>query len=433
MSSPVLAQRPRADVARLLYAYIAAGARALRTTPTLQTGYPSSARKEMVARAAAQPLVEWRSGLEHELIHSLHSAADVTRAVVVDVGANNGRWSSLWVQHQQDAVASANSATAKHLDVIAIEPQPIFNESLSRLVAAASSVSGLSFNFIPAAAATRDGDANFIAFGKGMGSQSAGLLGRGRTQTIKSTSEFSQLETVPTIDLAKLMLSHFPADGSSLNLAKIDVEGFEYELLPWLLAQGALCRAHYLIIEWHLNSVVPPARLAALGLQLSFQTLLEHGCSTPPRIIFHDDYRPNNFGLAVPGLARVAMEHASWAGRSKGGVHISQSLNKFQNQDEDYFVRMKGERSKSPLCTARRPVCAGSSNTSCIYESMACDLEATKEAHRSAMMNKLPAVKAGLLKGTFGLTVSPSLAIAGCECVEYPDGPTYPSGARVPG
>ena len=135
------------------------------------------------------------------------------------------------------------------------------------------------------------------------------------------------------------------APGPTFGLLKLDVEGMEGELLPWLLSHGLLCRMRYIIIEWHLNRVLnrvpPPRRLAALGLRLSLHSLLEHGCATPPKAVCHDDFTANNFALPVPGLPRVAMEHASWAGRSRGGIDISQATTFYENADFAFFEQVR--------------------------------------------------------------------------------------------
>ena len=34
---------------------------------------------------------------------------------------------------------------------------------------------------------------------------------------------------------------------------KLDVESLEYELLPWLLTHGVLCRLRFVLVEWHLK------------------------------------------------------------------------------------------------------------------------------------------------------------------------------------
>ena len=71
-------------------------------------------------------------------------------------------------------------------------------------------------------------------------------------------------------------------------------------------------RLDFLLVEWHLNIAPIGSRLAALGLRLAFQSLLEQGCETPP-VCFHDEYGANNVAVPVPGLQNVAVEHTNWA------------------------------------------------------------------------------------------------------------------------
>ena len=48
---------------------------------------------------------------------------------------------------------------------------------------------------------------------------------------------------VPAIDLAALLRVQLPEDGRTLSYLKLDVEGAEFELLPWLLLQGCRLRS----------------------------------------------------------------------------------------------------------------------------------------------------------------------------------------------
>ena len=60
------------------------------------------------------------------------------------------------------------------------------------------------------------------------------------------------------------------------------VEGAEYELMPWLLLHGAICRLRYLHQEWHLSKAPIERRLAGLSMRVALHTLLEQGCAEPP-------------------------------------------------------------------------------------------------------------------------------------------------------
>ena len=73
-------------------------------------------------------------------------------------------------------------------------------------------------------------------------------------------------------------------------------------------AAGVLCRAHYLLFEWHLNSLPQSSRLSGLALRHSIAQVLSH-CPTPPRSVAHEEYPDENLGLPVDGLARLTLEH----------------------------------------------------------------------------------------------------------------------------
>ena len=91
------------------------------------------------------------------------------------------------------------------------------------------------------------------------------------------------------------------------------VEGAEYELMPWLLLHGAICRLRYLHQEWHLSKAPIERRLAGLSMRVALHTLLEQGCAEPPVAIFHDAATQNNVALAIPGLRELAAFNAAWA------------------------------------------------------------------------------------------------------------------------
>ncbi len=92
------------------------------------------------------------------------------------------------------------------------------------------------------------------------------------------------------------------------------MEVAEYELLPHLLLSAALCIPTHLLVEWHLNALPPPRRLAGLALRLGFDELLKTGCATGdrgggPRVIVHDEFEVNNAFAEVPDLAEIQRKH----------------------------------------------------------------------------------------------------------------------------
>ena len=113
-----------------------------------------------------------------------------------------------------------------------------------------------------------------------------------------------------TLSLADTILNHTqPGLGNGPVFLKCDVEGAEYDLLPHLLMTGAFCRVTHLYMEWHLNSVSPERRLAALALRTALEHMLKSGCAQPPVWFEHDEYDVNNMEEEVPGLWELALLH----------------------------------------------------------------------------------------------------------------------------
>ena len=332
-----------------------------------------------------------------QLLSDLRSAPTGTRATVIDIGSNDGKWSAAW------QVAQSRAAHRQQgIDLVMVEPNPSFRERLSLQAARQNAT------FIAAAASKRDGTAIFA-----VGDHSKeGRLGPADTDRATSYS-------VRTVDAAAMLRAHLPPTGG-LSLVKIDLEGHEFEVLPWLLMQkGALCRARYLLVEWHINEVEPGRRLSALGLRLTFNELLRNGCSVPPLVVHHDDYMPNNQALAVPGLPRVAMEHASWAGTAKGGINIWRATTAFENSD---YRKLFGQHRRAPTSCGAAPLCMGS----CTYEKLACDVNATGAWYASMMAHKVPVASANLLTRS-GDQAQHRQPLTNCECRVYSERPQAPA------
>ena len=122
-------------------------------------------------------------------------------------------------------------------------------------------------------------------------------------------------QAVPAIDLAEWLARE--ARAHSLLMLKIDVEGTEYQLLPHLLARGALCLPTHLIVEWHLNYLPPRQRLAALSFRLSLNSTLRNGCASPPVVVHEEDWH-NNRWKTVPGLTELVAAHNTERQRGRG-------------------------------------------------------------------------------------------------------------------
>ena len=330
---------------------------------------------------------EWQSGLERQLIVDLDAAPAGTRAVVLDVGANDGAWSRLWESEKRRLARDG-----KELRVILLEPQPQFHHTLAKMAAKCN------FTYIQAAAADSDGTRAFVMQLGREASRRAHFEGDGDEQGMHASGRHA---TVRTVDLAALLhevldtqsrrrgleASGHEATPQTLSLMKLDVESAEYELLPWLLAQGALCELRYAIIEWHLNMLAPEKRLSALGMRLAFHALVDAGCGSgraKPAAVWHDDELVNNFAVPVPGLPRIAMEHGAWAGKASGGVDVSQMTTEFLHRDAAYLSSMDAQR-VAAACD-RSPRCLGG----CRYEWLSCDANAIVEAYRRQMGHKVP-------------------------------------------
>ena len=139
--------------------------------------------------------------------------------------------------------------------------------------------------------------------------------------------------------------------------------GAEYELLPWVLAQGALCQLQVLIIEWHLNRLPPHKRLSALAVRLGFHTLLHAACATPPALIEHEEPWEANTMVAVPGLYQLAARHSSPIGRVP--YHIRQYL----AADAQYL------KVAARVDCGSRPRYEDTAGTRCKWDLQACSFE----------------------------------------------------------
>ena len=177
-----------------------------------------------------------------------------SRVVVLDVGANNGDWSRI----EWPGIAAELRAAGKRFELYIVEPQPQFAQPLQKLA------DGNGFTFVPAAAWKANTTLYFdVAGDSGTASMSASMSSGGSDT---ATMRGFRREAIPAIDLAELMRSRLPrdagdsesdsdaarpADGpaATLSFLKFDVEGAEFDLLPWLLLQGALCRVDYLLVE----------------------------------------------------------------------------------------------------------------------------------------------------------------------------------------
>lgn len=235
----------------------------------------------LAARLAhAGPMYD-RDTLLREFDEAVATSPAGTTMVVMDVGANDGAWTA--------GAALSQKARARGLAtrLYMVEPQPELRTRLEALAARTGAT------FVSAAASKANGT---VAWHTQRGSKSASLV----NAAVKGS-----MGTVPSIDLAALIEEAHRVDepqgrgttgggggGTALSrvvsLVKIDVEGYEFSLLPWLLLRGALCLPRYLLIEWHLSTLEPQRRLAGLSMRLALDDMLRDGCATPPVAVLHD-------------------------------------------------------------------------------------------------------------------------------------------------
>ena len=73
----------------------------------------------------------------------------------------------------------------------------------------------------------------------------------------------------------------------------MDMETAEYDVVPHLLATGALCHVKFLLIEWHNIKALVARNMAryhaAKKLRSSFLTRLRGRCPNPPAVDEYSD------------------------------------------------------------------------------------------------------------------------------------------------
>jgi FkbM family methyltransferase len=225
------------------------------------------------------------------------SSASGGGVLVLDVGANNGKWSRGLMEN---VFGARRSPAQSRVRLVMLEPQPRFRDVLRGVAE--------DFNAIHYQAAAWHREAN-LSLHIGPNSETASLVRDGvaaasNVRPRRSDPPPREL-SVAAIDLAQLLQREIDQVGAgALSILKLDVEGAEYEVLPSLLQSGALCAVDYLRVEWHLNALPPQHRLAGLGLQHSLEWLLHHcprdGGRPPPHVTY-DLWPPNN-DQQIPGL-----------------------------------------------------------------------------------------------------------------------------------
>lgn len=268
--------------------------------------------------AHAGPLYD-RDTLLRDFDAAVASSPTGTTMVVMDIGANDGQWTAGFAHSAAQKARARGVATRLYM----VEPQPELRQRLEALAARTGAT------FVSAAASKANGT---VPWQTQRGSKSASLVNAASAAVKGSTG------AVPSIDLAALIEEAHSTDpppggatgggagptarqggggdGASaspprgvVSLVKIDVEGYEFSLLPWLLLRGALCLPRYLLIEWHLATLEPQRRLAGLSMRLAFDDMLRDGCTTPPVAVLHDGKPPHRGSRVTQSPNNTALAH----------------------------------------------------------------------------------------------------------------------------
>ena len=229
-------------------------------------------------------------------------------SAVLDVGANDGKWSQSLKQWVAQWVGRHGGGQATLRQTL-VEPQPQFRARLEGMAA-----QHRWWTFLPGAVvglAPASGTVNLTLSTCSHCVSTLPAMARRYNPSHRRGREFS----VPTIGLSDLIAN--ATAGTSVSMLKLDIEGGEYEVLPHVLATGALCRLTHLLIEWHLNALPAHKRHASLSLRNSIESTLRHGCASPP-VIEHSEWDQNNYYLEGPGLDEEASRHTSDPGGYAG-------------------------------------------------------------------------------------------------------------------
>lgn len=217
--------------------------------------------------------------------------------LVIDIGANNGHWSDLLLRR-----LARSRSRASRTSLIMVEPQPAHASSLERVAARWNGT------VLPAIASDKDSDA--VELFTSRNSQAASTEAR-----MARRYGGLQPQRLKSIDFARYFYQSDAVRRADLIFLKCDIEAGEYALLPYLLARGVLCRAHFLHIEWHLNGIAPHLRLYGLSLRYALEPMLQHSCGKSivrRQSISFEEYAPVNFGMPINGLLEVALQRTWW-------------------------------------------------------------------------------------------------------------------------
>ena len=188
--------------------------------------------------------------------------------MLIDVGANNGDTVRMWYagdsnrarrgcdrSNQRIYQRIASAAERHHFCALMFEANPRFEAQLKALAASLSTPQRVLHALTSTAFALSNGT---LDFGIDPNSNtSSSLMGSKKVRVgnrLSSTDELSQHTIrVQSMD-AVWLLRTLQQRGVQRVILKIDVEGYEFDLLRGLVSSGALCDgvAIDLLLEWHL-------------------------------------------------------------------------------------------------------------------------------------------------------------------------------------
>ena len=215
-----------------------------------------------------------RSGfLEHcnqtSVVETPHS-----RLLVLDVGANDGSSTRSMLIECSKRLAG-RSMVQKHelrMDAILFEPNPRFVPIHAKLIADMASLTPPWNVTIVTAAVSTQPSGNVTFYISNMDITSS--MVKANAQRFARYAGNAKAVTVPTLDFSAFL--NRQVRHRDLTYLKLDVESTEWELVPHLLRQRALCRVRYMLIEWHLKARAEAANMTLLSTFTS--GTLEEGC-----------------------------------------------------------------------------------------------------------------------------------------------------------
>lgn len=213
------------------------------------------------------------------------------RKILFDLGANRGDTIERWYSAKKfvgrnSGLVSVNTLfpaeTRREFCVVSFEPNPRFTEALIKISSNANDAGHRSKVYTNTAAGDEDGTVSLFldeSSTDGYGSsvlQSKKVNFGGRYHALGKTVKARQIKFSRMLQILR--------KGTQV-VAKIDIEGAEYQLLRSLIISGVACLLDVLIIEWHGHKISD--RDWPTDVEKSLKWLLESSeCNVK---VLHDD------------------------------------------------------------------------------------------------------------------------------------------------